>query len=240
MLLEKARKMRDFPTESEKILWEQIKTKQLGDKFRQQHLIGDFIADFVCLSKRLIIEVDGKYHETDEQQVLDEERTKQLNDLGFEVIRFKNEEILGNIDEVLNSIKEKLASKKDIRISENENLLQDRITTENQPQNQPHFSPSGERGIEVFTTRPDTIFGATFMVLAPENPLVEKLTTPKQKSEVENYIEETSKKTERDRMADVKNVSGAFTGSYAINPFTEKEIPIYISDYVLMGYGTGA
>lgn len=97
-----------------------------------------------------------------------------------------------------------------------------------------------EAEIEVFTTRPDTIFGATFMVLAPENPLVEKLTTPEQKSEVENYIEETSKKTERDRMADVKNVSGAFTGSYAINPFTGKNIPIYISDYVLMGYGTGA
>ena len=94
--------------------------------------------------------------------------------------------------------------------------------------------------IEVFTTRPDTIFGATFMVLAPENPLVEKLTTPEQKTEVENYIEETSKKTERDRMADVKNVSGAFTGSFAVNPFTGKNIPIYISDYVLMGYGTGA
>ena len=97
-----------------------------------------------------------------------------------------------------------------------------------------------EAEIEVFTTRPDTIFGATFMVLAPENPLVEKLTTPEQKTEVENYIEETSKKTERDRMADVKNVSGAFTGSYAINPFTGKNIPIYISDYVLMSYGTGA
>ncbi len=94
--------------------------------------------------------------------------------------------------------------------------------------------------IEVFTTRPDTIFGATFMVLAPENPLVSTLTTAEQKSEVENYIEETSKKTERDRMADVKNVSGAFTGSFAINPFTGKNIPIYISDYVLMGYGTGA
>lgn len=94
--------------------------------------------------------------------------------------------------------------------------------------------------IEVFTTRPDTIFGATFMVLAPENPLVEKLTTAEQKSEVDHYIEETSKKTERDRMADVKNVSGAFTGSYAVNPFTGKNIPIYISDYVLMGYGTGA
>jgi len=94
--------------------------------------------------------------------------------------------------------------------------------------------------IEVFTTRPDTIFGATFMVLAPENPLVEKITTEAQKAEVDNYIEETSKKTERDRMADVKSVSGAFTGSYAINPFTGKNIPIYISDYVLMGYGTGA
>ncbi len=99
---------------------------------------------------------------------------------------------------------------------------------------------ASDNQIEVFTTRPDTIFGATFMVLAPENPLVEKITTPEQKSEVENYIEETSKKTERDRMADVKNVSGAFTGSYAINPFTGKNIPIYISDYVLMGYGTGA
>lgn len=103
------------------------------------------------------------------------------------------------------------------------------------------FKVSGmDEQIEVFTTRPDTIFGATFMVLAPENPLVEKLTTPEQKSEVENYIEETSKKTERDRMADVKNVSGAFTGSFAVNPFTGENIPIYISDYVLMGYGTGA
>ncbi|WP_213196805.1 leucine--tRNA ligase [Cloacibacterium caeni] len=103
------------------------------------------------------------------------------------------------------------------------------------------FKVSGmDEQIEVFTTRPDTIFGATFMVLAPENPLVSTLTTAEQKSEVENYIEETSKKTERDRMADVKNVSGAFTGSYAINPFTGKNIPIYISDYVLMGYGTGA
>ena len=94
--------------------------------------------------------------------------------------------------------------------------------------------------ISVFTTRPDTIFGATFMVLAPENPLVESLTIEGQKEEVENYIEQTSKKTERDRMSDVKNVSGAFTGSYALNPFTNAEMPIYISDYVLMGYGTGA
>ncbi|SFN59316.1 leucyl-tRNA synthetase [Chryseobacterium oleae] len=94
--------------------------------------------------------------------------------------------------------------------------------------------------VEVFTTRPDTIFGATFMVLAPENPLVDTITTEAQKAEVDSYIEETSKKTERDRMADVKNVSGAFTGSYAVNPFSGEKMPIYISDYVLMGYGTGA
>ncbi|MBV6878414.1 class I tRNA ligase family protein [Epilithonimonas ginsengisoli] len=105
---------------------------------------------------------------------------------------------------------------------------------------QVRFSTENGETIEVFTTRPDTIFGATFMVLAPENPLVQYLTTAEQKVEVDQYIEETSKKTERDRMADVKNVSGAFTGSYAINPFTGKNIPVYISDYVLMGYGTGA
>ncbi|HAP94228.1 MAG TPA: leucine--tRNA ligase [Chryseobacterium sp.] len=105
---------------------------------------------------------------------------------------------------------------------------------------QVRFATENGETIEVFTTRPDTIFGATFMVLAPENPLVQNLTTQEQKTEVDNYIEETSKKTERDRMADVKNVSGAFTGSYAINPFTGKNIPVYISDYVLIGYGTGA
>lgn len=106
---------------------------------------------------------------------------------------------------------------------------------------QVRFNVEGHHEIvEVFTTRPDTIFGATFMVLAPENPLVETITTAKQKAEVDSYIEETSKKTERDRMADVKNVSGAFTGSYALNPFSGERMPIYISDYVLMGYGTGA
>ncbi|WPO82366.1 leucine--tRNA ligase [Chryseobacterium sp. JJR-5R] len=100
--------------------------------------------------------------------------------------------------------------------------------------------PAAINYIEVFTTRPDTIFGATFMVLAPEHPLVETITTAEQKAEVNEYIEETSKKTERDRMSDVKNVSGAFTGAYAANPFSNKSMPVYISDYVLMGYGTGA
>ncbi|SFI94529.1 leucyl-tRNA synthetase [Kaistella treverensis] len=94
--------------------------------------------------------------------------------------------------------------------------------------------------ISVFTTRPDTIFGATFVVLAPENPLVKNLTTEGQFDEIQKYIDLTAKKTERDRMADVKNVSGAFTGSYATNPFTLEKMAVYISDYVLMGYGTGA
>ncbi|MEJ8591014.1 leucine--tRNA ligase [Riemerella anatipestifer] len=104
------------------------------------------------------------------------------------------------------------------------------------------FSVDGLEGesVEVFTTRPDTIFGVSFMVLAPEHHLVEKLTTEEQKSAINQYIEDTSKKTERDRMADVKSVSGAFTGSYVTHPFTKELIPIYISDYVLMGYGTGA
>ena len=91
----------------------------------------------------------------------------------------------------------------------------------------------------IFTTRADTIFGVTFMVLAPESELVEKLTTPGQKAEVNAYIERTKKRTERERISD-RSVSGVFSGSYAINPFTGENIPIWISDYVLAGYGTGA
>ena len=94
--------------------------------------------------------------------------------------------------------------------------------------------------IDVFTTRPDTIFGASFMTLAPEHELVAKITTPAQEAEVDAYIEATAKRSERDRMADVKTISGAFTGAYAEHPFTKEPIPIWIGDYVLAGYGTGA
>lgn len=94
--------------------------------------------------------------------------------------------------------------------------------------------------LEIFTTRPDTIFGVTFMVLAPESDLVEKLTTAECKANVEAYLEATKKRTERERLADVKTVSGEFTGAYAVHPFTGEEIPIWVSDYVLAGYGTGA
>ena len=91
----------------------------------------------------------------------------------------------------------------------------------------------------IFTTRADTIFGVTFMVLAPESELVQQLTTANQKAEVDAYLEATKKRTERERIAD-RRVTGVFTGSYAVNPFTGDAIPVWVSDYVLAGYGTGA
>ncbi len=94
--------------------------------------------------------------------------------------------------------------------------------------------------IEVFTTRPDTIFGVTFMTLAPEHELVSKITSPTQKAAVEAYVEATAKRSERERMADVKTISGVFIGAYAEHPFTKEPIPVWIGDYVLAGYGTGA
>ncbi len=99
---------------------------------------------------------------------------------------------------------------------------------------------NSDRKLEIFTTRPDTIFGVTFMVIAPEHEWVEELTTPEQQCEVEAYIAAAKKRSERERIAETKRVTGVNTGSYAINPFTGKAIPIYISDYVLAGYGTGA
>ena len=97
-----------------------------------------------------------------------------------------------------------------------------------------------EHKIEVFTTRPDTLFGVTYLTLAPEHPLVLQITTEEQRAEVEAYIAATAKRSERDRMADTKTVSGAFTGAYAVHPLIGKQIPIWIGDYVLASYGTGA
>ncbi|SDH54170.1 leucyl-tRNA synthetase [Chryseobacterium taeanense] len=225
VLLQYAKNMRHEATEGEDTLWQMLRNRKLESKFRRQHLIKDYIVDFVSLENKLVIEVDGGYHSEEEQIEYDNLRTQYLNSFGYDVLRFSNEEVLNNIENVVEEIKRKLEENKQ-QFSGSEKSLS-----------------SGEgfrERIEVFTTRPDTIFGATFMVLAPENPLVETITTPEQKAEVDSYIEETSKKTERDRMADVKNVSGAFTGSYALNPFSGERMPVYISDYVLMGYGTGA
>ncbi len=99
---------------------------------------------------------------------------------------------------------------------------------------------NSEFRIPVFTTRPDTIFGVTFMTLAPEHELVSQITTQEQKAAVDAYVEATAKRSERERMADVKTISGVFTGAYAEHPFTKEPIPIWIGDYVLAGYGTGA
>lgn len=103
-------------------------------------------------------------------------------------------------------------------------------------------TPGSEKQYDmtIFTTRADTVFGVTFMVLAPESDWVEKLTTAEQKSAVEEYLAFAKKKTERERMAETRKVTGVFTGSYAINPFTGKEVPVWVSEYVLSGYGTGA
>ncbi|MFT5750850.1 MAG: leucyl-tRNA synthetase, partial [Dokdonia sp.] len=94
--------------------------------------------------------------------------------------------------------------------------------------------------VAVFTTRPDTIFGVSFMTLAPEHELVAKITTPEQKEAIDAYITASSKRSERERMADVKSISGVFTGAYAEHPFSKEPIPVWIGDYVLAGYGTGA
>ena len=98
----------------------------------------------------------------------------------------------------------------------------------------------GDHKITVFTTRPDTLFGVTYLTLAPEHPLVLEITAEEQRAEVEAYIANTAKRSERDRMADTKTVSGAFTGAYAVHPLTGKRVPIWIGDYVLASYGTGA
>ena len=101
-------------------------------------------------------------------------------------------------------------------------------------------NPTPTPSFEIFTTRPDTIFGVTFMVLCPEHELIDQITTPEQRSEVEAYVTWAKNRSERERQAEVKKVSGVFTGAYAINPLTEERIPIWVSEYVLAGYGTGA
>jgi leucyl-tRNA synthetase len=231
LLLEKAKEMRDNPTDAEKIVWSHLKSKGLEHKFRQQHLIDDFIVDFVCLSKKLIIEIDGGYHNVPEQMVIDEARTTILTEKGYHILRFTNEEVISNIDTVLSKIKQELDTRKDYKDIYKEYKESYAATSP---------SPLERAGVRIFTTRPDTIFGVTFMTLAPEHELVSKITTPEQKAVVDAYVDATTKRSERERMADVKTISGVFTGAYAEHPFTKEPIPVWIGDYVLAGYGTGA
>jgi len=231
----KKEKLKHKVTEAENFLWENLRGKHLeGYKFRREHIIDQFIVDFVCLSKRLVIEIDGGYHNEPEIISADKLRTRILNSLDFTVIRFTNEEVLNDIENVLRRIKETLLSPSR---SVEESLLDKKTLSLSSS-----FSPpmgGGGGGFCIFTTRPDTIFGATFMVLAPESEYVYQITSPEKMTSVNNYLEAVKRRTERERIAD-RRVTGVFSGSYAINPFTEKEIPIWISDYVLAGYGTGA
>jgi leucyl-tRNA synthetase len=213
-LKESARENRKNTTEAEEKFWEVVRNNNLGFKFRRQHAISRFIVDFVCIEKKLVVEIDGPIHETQKQE--DEERTSIISNEGFKVIRFTNDEVLNDLSLVLKKLKSELTSPS------------------------PLERGRGGEVLTVFTTRPDTIFGVDFMVIAPEHELVKKITTPQQKEEIEKYLKYVESRSEIDRMAEVKKITGAFTGGYAINPFNGREIPIWISEYVLAGYGTGA
>jgi ATP-dependent exoDNAse (exonuclease V) beta subunit/very-short-patch-repair endonuclease len=145
LLIKRAIVHRKEPTVAEKILWAEIKAQALDSKFRQQHLIDNYIVDFICLFKKLIVEVDGDYHFTPEQIVLDEERTKFLTELGYKVIRFRNEEVINSISKVLDAIKDALGNQEQILELNNDKLFnsanasKDSLTTQSP-------SPSGMAG----------------------------------------------------------------------------------------------
>ncbi|MDO5607915.1 MAG: leucine--tRNA ligase [Capnocytophaga sp.] len=256
-LVGSAKENRKKAAKAEDLLWQNIRNQKLGAKFRRQHYIDNFIVDFVSLSEKLVIEIDGEYHSDSTQKEYDEERSLLLNEKGFEVIRFSNEEVLNETNKVIQSIEKKLTfchslKEREVSVSKEKkvsdatqafspiSLSKERETSDDTAQAFPPLSFAEGLGVRVFTTRPDTIFGVSFMTLAPEHELVTQITTEAQRPAVEAYIEATSKRSERERMADVKTISGVFTGAYAEHPFTGEPIPIWIGDYVLAGYGTGA
>ncbi|SDS34886.1 leucyl-tRNA synthetase [Polaribacter sp. KT25b] len=215
--LEALKELRQNLSKAETTLWDELKNKKGASKFRKKYTIGTFMVDYVCVAKNLIVEFVGKEDE--------EERTAFFHKEGFNVIRFTNEEVLQNVVKVVSEINFAIQFPKVIDKSAEKET---EVKVENQYK------------IDVFTTRPDTIYGVSFMTLAPEHELVSKITTDAQKAEVEAYVTATAKRSERDRMADVKTISGAFTGAYAIHPFSGEKVQIWIGDYVLASYGTGA
>jgi leucyl-tRNA synthetase len=233
LLINIAKDFRSNQTEAENALWQAVRAKKTGYKIRRQHIVDGFVADFINLEKQVIIEVDGGIHLTKEQKERDEQRTAILNQFGFDVIRFTNDEVLEDAYKVARKIKEYLDN------------VPSKRTTASPPSPVERGRGRGLCGeksggeVQVFTTRPDTIFGVTFMVLAPESDYVCALTTPEQAEEVQKYQAQAKKRTERERQID-KRVTGVFSGSYVLHPFTGEEMPIWISDYVLAGYGTGA
>ena len=213
--LETLKELRLNLNKAEGILWDQLKHKKGAAKFRKKYTVGPFLVDYVCLAKNMIVEFSGKEDET--------ERTAFFTKEGFNIVRFTNEEVIENVLHVVSEINNSLQFSATIKNNKNVDK-----TVKNKYQ------------IDVFTTRPDTIFGVSFMTLAPEHELVSKIVTDAQKKEVNAYIKATAKRSERDRMADVKTISGVFTGAYALHPFTGEKVEIWIGDYVLANYGTGA
>ncbi|OJY81100.1 MAG: leucine--tRNA ligase [Sphingobacteriales bacterium 44-15] len=230
ILKEYSRHNRKNQTPAENLLWQNIRNNKLGIKVRRQHSVKGYIVDFALLEARLIVELDGEYHNEEQQRTYDDARTKFLNEFDLKLIRFTNEEVLNDISTVIEKIKAAIAEQKQnsgsnagVPLLREEKGLGDEATS----------------GVRVYTTRPDTIFGVDFMVLAPEHELVAEITTPEQKAAVEEYVAYVKSRSERERMAE-KKISGCFTGAYAVNPLTGRDIPIWISEYVLAGYGTGA
>jgi len=222
-LYEKALEMRSNPTQAEEALWKELKSNKQGVHFRRQHIIQNFIVDFLCLSKNLIIEVDGDIH--DLQKERDEERTKILESLGYTIIRFTNNEVIENVDNAVRNILEKIKELGDAKVL-------------------PLGEDLGEvslADVKIFTTRADTLFGVTYAVLAPEHSLVQDL---KEKisnwTEVEKYIFDTKNKSELDRQQNKEKTGVCLKGIFAVNPANNERVPVWVADYVLAGYGTGA
>jgi leucyl-tRNA synthetase len=224
-----AEEKRDNPTHEEGLMWQLLRANKTGFHIRRQHIIGPYIVDFACLDKLATIEIDGGYHSDPQVQAYDRERTKFLQEKGFTEIRFTNEEVKLDAEAVVIKITEKLA----------------KLPSVPEKPESSQVSPSGGDSegalkLRVYTTRPDTIFGVDFMVLAPEHELLEQITSADQKEEIEKYLHYVKSRSDRERQAEVKQITGCFTGSYAVNPFDGRKIPIWIAEYVLAGYGTGA
>ncbi len=255
-----AKENRKEATEAEDLLWQNMRDNKLGVKVRRQHAIQGYIVDFALLSEKLIIEIDGEYHNQEEQIKYDRARTAWFNELDLQVLRFTNDEVISNIDQVLITIKNSFTNHlTDKNTNDHTPLLReekglgDEAVLTSQPTDTPkrHTGPTVSAlaneaapspqplKLSCYTTRPDTIFGVDFLVLAPEHELVPQITTAGQQAAVTDYLTYVKSRSERERMAE-KGISGVFTGAHALHPFTNELIPIWIAEYVLAGYGTGA
>ena len=207
---------RSNPSKAARLLWGKLRKKKGTSKYRANYTVGTLVADFICFAKDCIVEFEGKDNQL--------ERKVYFEKQGFFVIYISALAIENDVDAAVSTIENAIQFSKTPKIKETNT----------------DTSVKTLHTIEVFTTRPDTIYGVTFMTLAPEHELVSKIVTADQKKAVAAYITATAKRSERDRMADVKTISGVFTGAYAKHPFTGEKVAIWIGDYVLANYGTGA